>query len=43
VETPITLSLLLSLRYREVPMDLLLNFVYTVASVLFTALFVNGS
>jgi len=24
-------------------MDLLLNFVYTVASVLFTALFVNGS
>jgi hypothetical protein len=25
------------------PMELLVNFVYTVASVLYTALFVNGS
>jgi len=34
---------LFTLNPEVLPMELLVNFVYTVASVLYTALFVNGS
>ncbi|EHI46105.1 hypothetical protein OPAG_04602 [Rhodococcus opacus PD630] len=41
--TPITWCHSFHSGTRRSPMELLLNFVYTVASALYTALFVNGS